>query len=300
MFELSADRLGDGIRRVVDEQIGLAVAELRGETERTRDQEVHEARKRCKRVRAVLRLIRDLIGDDTYRRENVAVRDAARRIAGVRDAQILVTTLDAVVAQAGGSIDAASVVPARAALRAAHHRLRRRVVYRGTAVAATVADLTAVGRRSRAWLNGEVTFADLRPGIARVYRRGRARMSDAYDDPVPEHFHDWRKRVKDLWHHLELLRPAWPAVLAALAEEAHRLSDLLGDEHDRSVLAQVLHERPDLLTDPEAAGRLRAAIDAQRLDLQAAARPLGAKLYAESPGSFTGRLQRYWTAGDRG
>lgn len=300
MYELSAGRLADGIQQVVDEQIGLAIAELRGETDGTRAQEVHEARKRCKRVRAVLRLIRDVIGDDVYRRENLAVRDAARRIAEVRDAQVLVTTLDAVVAQAGGSIDGAAVVPARAALRAAHHRLRRRVLYRGTAVAATVADLTAVGQRSCEWLTDEVTFADLRPGIARVYRRGRARMSDAYDDPVPERFHDWRKRVKDLWHHLELLQPAWPAVLAALAEEAHRLADLLGDEHDRSVLAQVLDERPDLLTDPDAAGRLRAAIGEQRRDLQAAARPLGAKLYAESPGSFTRRLERYWTAGDRG
>jgi hypothetical protein len=28
---------------------------------------------------------------------------------------------------------------------------------------------------------------------------------------VPEHFHEWRKRVKYHWYHLGLLRELWPA-----------------------------------------------------------------------------------------
>ncbi len=44
--------------------------------------------------------------------------------------------------------------------------------------------------------------------------------------------HEWRKRVKDLWYHVTLLQDAWRPVMSALADEAHELSDRLGDEHD--------------------------------------------------------------------
>jgi hypothetical protein len=37
---------------------------------------------------------RGAIGDETYRRENAAFRDSGRRLSGVRDASILIETLD--------------------------------------------------------------------------------------------------------------------------------------------------------------------------------------------------------------
>lgn len=297
MFRLDDNRLVDGIRRVVDEQIDKAIAELRGETDRSRDQEVHEARKRCKRLRALLRLIRDQLGRDIYRRENVMIRDAARLLAPVRDAQVLVNTLDDVVGRSDGALDADAVNDTRRALKAAHSRLRQQLLYRGTATEQAVAGLATVQQRSQGWPLGDVRFDNLRPGVARVYRRGRVAMQQAYREPDPEHFHEWRKRVKYLWHHLELLQPAWPGLLDALADETHDLSDLLGDEHDRTVLEQRLSERPDLVTDPDVVRLLTVALADQRAALRAAARPLGARTYAESPEAFVDRLAGYWNAG---
>lgn len=296
MFRLDDNRLVDGIRRVVDEQIDKAIAELRGETDRSRDQEVHEARKRCKRLRALLRLIRDQLGRDIYRRENVMIRDAARLLAPVRDAQVLVNTLDDVVGRSDGALDADAVNDTRRALKAAHSRLRQQLLYRGTATEQAVAGLATVQQRSQGWPLDDVRFDDLRPGVARVYRRGRVAMQQAYREPDPEHFHEWRKRVKYLWHHLELLQPAWPGLLHALADETHDLSDLLGDEHDRTVLEQRLSERPDLVTDPDVVRLLTVALADQRAALRAAARPLGARIYAESPEAFVDRLAGYWNA----
>jgi CHAD domain-containing protein len=297
-FQLADVRLDDGVRRVVGEQVDRAVAELRGETERSRDEEVHEARKRCKRLRAVIRLVRDRIGHDVYRRENVAIRDAARRLSDVRDAQVLIETLDDVGARADGQLDPAAVARLRAALQAEHGRLRERTVLRGDAAEEAAAELAVVGDRSRGWDLDGLTFDDLRPGLERVYGRGRRRMREAYGDPTPERFHEWRKRVKYLWHDVELLTPAWPGLLDALAHEIHDLSDLLGDEHDRTVLGEVLANRSDLLTGPDAAA-LRAVLDDQRAALRVAAEPLGARVYAETPQRFSERLARYWDAARR-
>lgn len=296
-FRLDDERLGDGVERILNEQIDQAVAELRGHTTRSRDEEVHEARKRCKRLRALLRLVRDHLGDDLYRQENVAIRDASRLVAPVRDAQVLVTTLDAAVSGANGQLDARSVAETRRALKAAHSRLRQRTLYRGTASEQAAVALLAVQQRSHDWPLADLRFDDLRLGLARVYRRGRKRMGEAYGDPTPERFHDWRKRVKYLWHHLELLQPAWPGLLDALAQQTHDLSDLLGDEHDRTVLEQTLRERPDMLASEDVTQALMAALDQQREHLRAAARPLGAKVYTEIPEQFTERIACYWQSG---
>jgi CHAD domain-containing protein len=300
-FRLHDERLGHGVHRILDEQIDQAVAELRGQTAQSRDDEVHEARKRCKRLRALLRLVRDHLGTEVYRYENVAIRDASRLVAPVRDAQVLVTTLDdtvsGTVSGASGQLDVRAVAETRRALKAAHSRLRQQTLYRGTASEQAAVALLAVQRRSHDWPLSDLQFDDLQLGLARVYRRGRTRMAEAYGDPTPERFHDWRKRVKYLWHHLELLQPAWPGMLDALAQQTHDLSDLLGDEHDRTVLEQTLRERPDMLANQDVAQALMATLDEQREHLRAVARPLGAKVYTETPEQFTERIACYWQSG---
>jgi CHAD domain-containing protein len=78
----------------------------------------------------------------------------------------------------------------------------------------------------------------VRTGLERAYRRGRRDLRRVRQDASDEAVHEWRKRVKDLWYQLRLLRNAWPAPLKAASDEAHELSALLGDHHDLAVLAQ--------------------------------------------------------------
>ena len=57
-------------------------------------QSVHEIRKSIKRIRAVLRLIRDEIGYSTYYRENVAYRDINRSLSDLRTFNVLILILE--------------------------------------------------------------------------------------------------------------------------------------------------------------------------------------------------------------
>ena len=182
MFALDDHDVSVGVRHVIDEQVTLAIAEVRGQTADSRDEQVHSARKRCKRLRAVVRLLRGRLGDDLYRRENAAIRDAARELSAARDAQVLLETLDAVVAGSRGRVDAAALGVARQALLDDLAAQRSALDHDATSVAAAAA-LEVVARHSRAWPLHELRFDDLRPGALRVYRVGRERMWAAMAEP---------------------------------------------------------------------------------------------------------------------
>jgi CHAD domain-containing protein len=134
---------------------------------------------------------------------------------------------------------------------------------------------------------GDLTEA-VGPGLVRAYRRGRKRGREAQDDPSTERLHEWRKRVKDHWYHLRLIRDAWPETLAAQADEAHRLADLLGDDHDLAVLTAEIEDSTDPSGDR---ADLLAAIEGRRSELQADAFELGARIYAEKPKAFGRRVE---------
>jgi len=87
--------VSDGIERIACGQLDLSIERLDGRTDEDLGTAVHEARKSFKRLRATVRLARDELGDDVYRRENTAFRDAGRRLAGTRDSQVVLETLDA-------------------------------------------------------------------------------------------------------------------------------------------------------------------------------------------------------------
>jgi hypothetical protein len=101
------------------------------------------------------------------------------------------------------------------------------------------------------------------------------------------------KRGKDLWYELRLLSDAWRGPLESTAEEAHRLTELLGDHHDLALLRADLHERR---LGEEETRVLEAAIDARQERLATDAFELGRRLYAEKPKAFNRRLRCYWKA----
>ena len=108
-------------------------------------------------------------------------------------------------------------------------------------------------------------------------------MHRAYADPNSEIFHEWRKRVKYLWYHLEILTELWPKVLSSLADELHTLSEYLGIDHDLAVLRSTILNQPERFVDEKELTLLISLIDQERLSLETLARPLGERIYSESP-----------------
>jgi hypothetical protein len=119
-------------------------------------------------------------------------------------------------------------------------------------------------------------------------------MRAALDEPTDAHFHEWRKRVKDHWYHVRLLRNLWPRVLDAYRREVKALSEALGDDHDLALLGPVVLGEPDAFGDPAAVERFLEFLAIRRRELQDQARLLGRRIYAEKPRLLVSRFESRW------
>ena len=282
-YRLKVDEpLPDGIARVARGRIDNALDELRGKTGSTPEEAVHEARKDMKKLRALLRLARGELGESTFGRENACYRDAAGELAGTRDTDVMLETLDGLELPDGLGSELRTAIQAGRAPADGDGR--------AAAAGRAAAMLTEARMRVDDWPLQRESFDAVCEGLERTYRRGRRNLREARAEPSVEALHEWRKRVKELWYHHTLLRELWPPVMAATGDEAHALADRLGDDHDLAVLAEWVGENTD------AGPELLEEVERRREALQAGAFELGARLYAEKPSAYVRRLRRLWDA----
>jgi CYTH domain-containing protein/CHAD domain-containing protein len=285
------EEVGDGLRRIAAGRAEKALARLRGIEAESEDlvDAIHGARKDLKKLRAIVRLLHGELDRSDYKLENHRYRDAGRLLSGTRDAQVKVDTL-AALDEHCDDLPAAAMAAWRGELQ---RECERTQDAESEAVAAAIAAIEAGRRRIDGWRFEDESWQLLASGVRRTYERGKQAMERAEREPSADNFHQWRKRAKDLWYLLRLLRPAWPELLDATTEQAHRLADLLGDHHDLAVLAGDLEGR-QLGADETAT--LAAAIVERQRELAAEALELGGRLYAEKPKAFRRRLRVYWDA----
>jgi CHAD domain-containing protein len=249
-----------------------------------------------KKLRALLRLVRSELGEDVRRRENECFRDAGRELSSLRDATVLIETLDELAERDPERVPPDVYGGLRQALEA-----RSRGDGAGAAEGAkraAIATLESARGRVEDWPLERDGFAALAPGLERVYAQGRRRMRAAERGPSAENLHEWRKRVKDHWYHLTLLHCAWPELLEPAGDAAHDLSELLGDDHDLAVLAEAAHEHAGALGGAAELDAFGDAVAARRVELERDAFGLGGRVFAERPGALARRIGHLWQAAE--
>ena len=246
--------------------------------------DVHDARRRLKRARALLALLRPALHERDFAACDGAFRAAARSLAASRDATVLARTHARIRKSQRLSVATSSL------------RAPRRIVGHRT----PTADATTAYRLLRPGLE---RLADARlirrgwtalgPGLRGVYRRGRRRMTAAAEsDPSGARLHAWRRQAKRHWYVLELFEVVDPDRLHPVVADLRRLSEVLGQEHDLALLAAHLNSRP---------GRHAAADDevlrvvaGRRRKLARRAFKLGARIYEARPRDVEETMHRDW------
>jgi CHAD domain-containing protein len=295
-YRLRADEtVPDGARRAARGQLADSSAALAGASGTAElGEAVHSTRKAIKRVRTLLRLSRDSIGNDAYGRENTHMRMIAGRLAGARDAHVLIQTLASLEQRFEDELAPHVTERLRARLHDDHQRAMAGLADDGELAVTTRDALEEARARTAQWSYARDDFRAVKPGLRRVYGRGRKLMRAARDEPDAEHLHEARKRVKDLWHATELLRAAHPKRMKRLARDAHGLADLLGDHHDLSVLRNYVETNPQLFSDMASREALLAVLDRRSETLTRRALKLGRKVYKRSAKRFVKDVARGW------
>lgn len=278
------------LQRIAMQQTELALdaAQSRGDV----PERVHEIRKACKRVRALLRLVRPALGD-SYTLENARFRDIGRTISDLRDSQSSLECYDKLMDRFDEQVDRQHFSPIRRYLTMryqeqeddqAAERLQQVANQLDTA-RESIVTWTLDKQGAEAWAGG----------VARTYKRARKGMKKAEKKPSADNFHDWRKRVKYHRHHAELLRPMFPSLLKGRAKAAHELTDLLGDAHDLDVLKDAVAPS-DGAGDPQRLVEMQELMDRYRDELQQESLAQGERLLADKTDDLVDRWKTFWKA----
>jgi CHAD domain-containing protein len=270
----------EGIRRIALGRAEHALEELSGAGDGNLASAVHATRKDLKKLRALVRLVRGELGKPLARAENRRYRDAGRMLSGSRDAEVKPETLAALRDRFGDELPAGD--SERWARALARERDELAAVASGEVGRIDEARRAIGAGRDRIleWPLETDSRELLEPGLRRSYRQGRRAMKRTRAGPRARNVHEWRKRAKDFRYQLR--------IVGAPTEQMHALTDLLGEHHDLTVLAEDLARRENL----GSRGSFKAAIERRQEELVAAALDLGRRLYAEKPKEFGARLTR--------
>jgi CHAD domain-containing protein len=281
------EQLGAGFRRILIEQTER-LSDALASADENFEEAIHEVRKRCKRVRAVARLLRPH-ARELYRRENAAFRDIARRLSPFRDAHVQVETFDELVSRAleqerfAGLKDLMPV------------NINRNEELLKKQLSATRDAVGAAHKRLE-----EIRISDGPPsqligaGLRINYQRGRRAMARAYDKPEPATFHEWRKHAKDLGYQMQILCNLWPPVFKRVKSELDTLGDLLGKGHDLTVMRGTILKNAHGGIAPEDLQAFLALTEERDFQLQSEAETIGRRIYAERSKDFIRRTFVYW------
>jgi CHAD domain-containing protein len=275
------------VLRIMQEQIERARAHLTDEASSPAER-VHDARRRIKETRALLRMIRQPLGRQ-FAVENRAFRDAARELAGARDNAAVFETLETLAKVR--KVSRLTARKARKVVGSTHQEDHGDLEVRMARV--TVA-LDGALLRLDTWPHLVDSFDTLGEGLLRTYREGRLSLGRAVAIYHPSALHEWRKHVKDHWYHLQLLHPIWPAMMESRARALKELSRVLGEHHDLFVLRNLVAVRASEIGGHRTVIRLLDSIDDRQRELERAAAASGRRIYAEGAGRWLARIRKYW------
>jgi len=291
-YELRPDEtIGDGIYRIVRRQIENAISASQAK-QNGKGSPVHQTRKHLKKARAALRLVRGEVERDLWKQEDRCLGEVAQLISQVRDAEVRLQTVrqlhefsrgrtkgfrhteEFLALELDSFLAAFSEWPAEAG-----ERLGRTL------------------DRIRKWPWAALRSRRLQRNVQRTYKRGRDILSDVTRKPSIRKLHSFRKRSKELWYQLRLLRPLAPDVFEELNNGLKMIGECLGQVHDLAFVAQRLSAIGPATREGDRV--LHLLIEARQRELERTAIALGQRFYAERPRQFAQRISRYFSEWER-
>lgn len=255
---------------------------------------VHEVRKSCKRVRAVLRLIRDDIGYSAYYRENRRFRDMSRLLSETRDYEALCHSLDYLrsrevddkISRVYSELSAALVHSRDVALNALK---KDKKVFQQIEK-----EIGEARKKINLFSFPSENFEVILPGLVRTHKKWKQHFAVCLGEAHEEMIHNLRKKSKYLMYHMQILRPVFPEIIKGYAGTLNKVSGKLGDHRDLYLLRQQVPRLLDNKYPGSVTDHIDSAIEKEMNDKLETAVRAGRYLYLEKTGRLMDRIHNYW------
>lgn len=271
------------IRRVALDQLERAIEEI---NDKNLDdvKRIHALRKRFKKIRSLFRLV--AAADRKFaRRENDRFRELGRMLSSQRDTDVVLATIDAL---SDGSRESSQGFPA------VRKRLSAACGSAGKSAALEEVEQRLHEAREAilSWSPPQMSASELLDEFVARYRRGRKAFRAARRDASSETMHDWRKRTKDHWYQMRLLRDFWSGSCRRRIKRLRELSTLLGDDHDLAVLSDRCDRKPKSKREAAEMAAIQRRIARKRKRLRTQCLKLGRKVFGLKPKKVRRKLNR--------
>lgn len=271
--------IGKGLRKISIHQLDAAISEL--ERRKAATEAIHDARTYIKKIRAILLLSAPAFRRTAREKLKADLKAASETMGPLRDADVHLETFDALVREQGLNDQRLSTL--RAGLMKLASRRRIKALPRINSVVAT---LGKIRDGAQTWPVHDLNAEELRKRIRLTYRRGRDSLELCAASGDPEHFHTWRKHVKQLWYQLRLTARFWSGNASKLIRQSGEIGELAGRERDLTLLKDTLgkgHAGND-------SNRVMWMIEAELPRLRGEAIRKGKSFYRDSPKEFVSGL----------
>ncbi len=282
--------MSEAVRRVAFGELEIAHGALATPPERHSG--VHSARKCLKRLRSLLLLVRPGMPEPVFANLTDRLATIARGLAPARDAHALIDAVDKLERETGPGPGQGPIQSLRAWLHKRRHAAEQNL------------ERSAASEAMRALLEVRPTLAGLAvypddfrsvaKGLRRCYRDARQSFEHGFAEGRDEDLHEWRKGVQHHWRQMQLLAPCWPSELNARAEAARGLSQILGDDHDISLLTRLVSTPTMTFGSPDETAAFLKRCRRRHKALRKDATTLGERLFAERARPFAERIEAYW------
>jgi hypothetical protein len=243
---------------------------------------VHKTRRRLKKCRACLRLMCDGDADDLPGECNILLRDAGRALSRTRDARVALATFRRLPKM---------TAPARRALTPLRGLLVKNTALHESAQTPArdaMRLIRAAEAKLRAFAGIDFGGRELAEGLTRLYRPARGAERGWLASGDAAHLHEWRKRIKDLYYALRLVRRRCPPSAERMAGRLRDLGKITGLRLDLEVLLRVA----GAMVDPIPVILLKL-IAAERRRLDRRAKKIARKLFKRKPEEFRRNVLRW-------
>jgi hypothetical protein len=282
------------IRRLLTAQVGRAVGHLSGSID-TGDTAIHATRKSLKRCRSILRLVRPGLNRASFRDFDHAFRNIARLLSHDRDREVMTDTLTHLLAEAETAAEKAALTAAMDELGSGDlNGFAQTAAVENTGLA--IANLQTLEHAIHSLEIKRSKISTFAAGFAQTYDDGRKSLKTAYRAMDDEAFHIFRKALQHHWRHCQLLSPVWPEMMDVRATAARDLSQIIGLDHDLSLVTHHFGKDGASQLEPQVLDGIIALAKIEQARIRAAARPLARRLFALPPEQMEQMILKLWPA----
>ena len=170
-------------------------------------------------------MIAPALGEEAFEREDACLREASHALAGMRRSEAMIEAVHKLASASEGDDAAAldALADAVGRMQASHDDngdLAARI-------AAALAQIEALHGRLADWRLPKRDVRLFAAGMEASYARARKKLNQGLASGEMALLHEARKSIIHHYHHLDLLKPLWPKLLAVWLAELQDLLELV-------------------------------------------------------------------------